>query len=85
MVDIKLLQIFTEINPIGHKLPEENKKAKKSMDYLLGWNHLKTCGQDVNFINKTQTYIYRYIYISLALVFPQFVSSWYQTLPKYLS
>lgn len=63
MVDIKLLQIFTEINPIGHKLPEENKKAKKSTDYLLGWNHLKTCGQDVNFINETQTYIYRYIYI----------------------
>ena len=36
MVNIKLLQIFTEINPIGHKLPEENKKAKKSIDYLLG-------------------------------------------------
>lgn len=78
MVDIKLLQIFTEINPIGHKLPEENKKAKKSMDYLLGWNHLKTCGQDVNFINKTQTYIYRYIYIpssSFSAVCVQLISN----------
>lgn len=78
MVDIKLLQIFTEINLIGHKLPEENKKAKKSMDYLLGWNHLKTCGQDVNFINKTQTYIYRYIYIpssSFSAVCVQLISN----------
>lgn len=28
-IDIKLLQIFIKVNPIDHKLSEENEKAKK--------------------------------------------------------
>lgn len=28
-IDIKLLQIFIKVNPIDHKLSEENEKAKE--------------------------------------------------------
>lgn len=56
-IDIKLLQIFIKVNPIDHKLSEENEKAKKQ--WITYWveNCLETWGQDVNFI-RPKNYIY---------------------------